>query len=190
MLSNSAPAVHRVAFAFEQAIPFIPWASLAYLTVTPFLLLAPFVLKTPERLIPLVATLMVQVLIAWWIFLVFPVDVSFPRHDVTGSAGIVYSLADTINLDGNNLPSLHVALSISVAWACAAGKSTLLRATYWGWACLISISTILTHQHNVLDVVTGAALAVLAMGFLYPRLQYRLSVDLKLLFRDKAALVH
>jgi len=55
---------------------------------------------------------------------------------------------------------------------------------------LIALSTILTHQHNVLDVVTGAAQAVLTMGFVYPRLQYRLSVDLKLLFRDKPALVH
>ena len=189
-LFHAAPALHRVDFAFEQAIPFVPWAALVYLTVTPFLWIAPFVLRTPERLIPLVATLALQVLVAWWIFLLFPVQVSFPRHDVAGFAGLLYSLADAINLDGNNVPSLHVALSISVAWACAEGKTVLVRAAFWGWASLIALSTILTHQHNVLDVVTGAALAVLTMGFVYPRLQNRLSVDLKLLFRDKPALVH
>ncbi len=187
---NSAPAVHRVAFSFEQLIPFVPWASLIYLTVTPFMLLAPFVLRTPERLIPLVAALALEVALAWWIFLLFPVEVSFPPHDITGLAQIPYALADAINLDGNSLPSLHVALSISVAWACAAGKSALARTAYWGWAFLISLSTLLTHQHNVLDVVAGAALATLAMGLVYPRLRNRISVDLKHLFREQLALVH
>jgi fatty acid desaturase/membrane-associated phospholipid phosphatase len=187
---NSAPAVHRVAFSFEQLIPFVPWASLVYLTVTPFLLLAPFVLKTPERLMPLIATLALEVLTAWWIFLLFPVEVSFPPDDITGLAQIPFALADAINLDGNSLPSLHVALSISVAWACAAGKSMAVRAAYWGWALLISLSTLLTHQHNVLDVVAGAALAILAMGLVYPRLRNRISVDLKHLFREQPALVH
>jgi fatty acid desaturase/membrane-associated phospholipid phosphatase len=190
VLSHSAPIVYRVDFAFEQAIPLVPWASLVYLTVTPFLLLAPFVLRTPERLIPLVATLALQVLTAWWVFLVFPVEVSFPRQEVTGFAGLLYSLADAINLDGNNVPSLHVALSISVAWACAEGKTTLVRAAFWGWALLISLSTVVTHQHNVLDVVTGAALAILTMGLVYPRLRKRLNIDLVQLFRDKPAPVH
>jgi membrane-associated phospholipid phosphatase len=66
----------------------------------------------------------------------------------------------------------------------------LTRAAFWGWALLISLSTVLTHQHNVLDVVTGAALAILTMGLVYPRLQNRLSIDLVLLFRDKPAPVH
>jgi membrane-associated phospholipid phosphatase len=190
VLFRSLPTLHRVDFAFEQFIPFVPWASVIYLTVTPFLWLAPFVLRTPEQLIPLVATLALQVLIAWCVFVAFPVEVSFPRHEVAGLAGLLYSLADAINLDGNSVPSLHVALSISVAWACAAGKTTLVRAVFWGWALLIALSTILSHQHNILDVVTGAALAILTMGFVYPRLQNRLAVDLELLFRDRPALVH
>jgi fatty acid desaturase len=189
-LYHSAPTLHRVDFAFEQSIPFVPWASLVYLTAAPFLWVAPFVLRTPEQLVPLAVALALELLIAWWIFLLFPVEVSFPPPEVSGVTGLLFSWADALNLDGNSLPSLHGALPLSVAWACAEGKTVLVRAALWGWAWLIALSTTLTHQHNVLDVVAGAALAFAAMSFVYPRVQHRLSIDLKLLFRDKPPLVH
>jgi fatty acid desaturase/membrane-associated phospholipid phosphatase len=189
VLSQLAPVVHRVDFAFEQAIPFVPWASLVYLTVMPFLALAPFVLKTPERLLPLVATLALQVLIAWWVYLIFPVQVSFPPHAVAGAVGALYSLAVALALVGNALPSLHVALSVSVAWCYAAGKTKLIRFACWGWALSISVSTVLTHQHNVLDVAAGAMLAFMTMGFVYPCLQDSLGGDLKRLFSREGVMV-
>ncbi len=181
LLFHSVPAVHRVDFAFEQAIPFVPWASLAYLTVVPFLALAPFVFKTPEQLVPFGVALVLEVFIAWWVFLTFPVEVSFPRPNVTGAAGFFYSVARSVALDGNSVPSLHVALTMSAAWAYAVRKTKIVRASYWVWAVAISASTILTHQHNVLDVVAGAALAMLTMGFVYPGLQHRLCASLAVL---------
>jgi membrane-associated phospholipid phosphatase len=110
------------------------------------------------------------------------VQVSFPPHAVAGAVRPLYSLAVALALVGNSLPSLHVALSVSVAWAYAAGKAKFIRFACWGWALSIAASTILTHQHNVLDVAAGAMLAFMTMGFVYPRLKDSLGRDLKRLF--------
>ena len=186
-LFHVATDIHRVDFPFEQAIPFVPWASLVYLTVTPMLMLAPFVLKSPVKLVPFAATLALEVLIAWWIFVLFPVEVSFPAHVISGMSGWFYSIADAINLNGNALPSLHVALSFSAAWAYGAGTGVSTRALYWLWALAISVSTLLTHQHNVLDVAAGIVLATITMACVYSYLQHCLNDDIKQLNIDGGA---
>jgi membrane-associated phospholipid phosphatase len=78
------------------------------------------------------------------------------------------SLADWINLDGNNLPSLHVALVVSAAWAYAPYLSLRVRFAVFILAALIVASTLLLHQHIVADVVAGIALAAFGMGIVHP----------------------
>src|SRR5579883_2644140 len=104
---------YHVALPFESMIPFLPWAAAIYLTITPFLCLALVVLRTPQRMLPLFATLCAEVTIAGVIFFLFSVELSFPPHEVPGAAGVVYGWARTVALTYNCVPSLHFTAALT-----------------------------------------------------------------------------
>jgi membrane-associated phospholipid phosphatase len=166
---------HHVALPFEQAIPFVPWAAVIYLTVTPLFCLAPFVFRTPERLLPLFVTMCVEVSIAGIIFCLFPVELSFPPHEVAGAAAFFYTLASAVVLTYNCVPSLHVALALTCAFAYASVGGWRWRVLVWGWAGAIVASTLLTHQHHLADLAGGMILAALAVRYVPPRVRHWLA---------------
>jgi membrane-associated phospholipid phosphatase len=45
----------------------------------------------------------------------------------------------------------------------------------WLWAAAIAASTVLTHQHHIIDAVTGWALGVIAFTVTAPRAQVAVS---------------
>jgi PAP2 superfamily len=151
-------------FAFEHRLPFVPSLSLVYLTITPVLLLAPFILRTRTELAPLAITLCVETLIACAFFLLFPQSTAFVRPEVTGWARVPFRIADTLNLQYNEFPSLHVAFAFSAAWA-------YRRVAWKVWAVAVAISTWLIREHHLADILGGIALAAICMAFLYPRLR-------------------
>jgi hypothetical protein len=61
----------------------------------------------------------------------------------------------------NQLPSLHITICMILAQLYLARVKRIFRAMLCIWFALIAISTVLTYQHHVIDVVGGAALAVL-----------------------------
>ena len=72
----------------------------------------------------------------------------------------------------NYLPSLHVAFTVIAASSYASRAHTLGRILLGVWSAAILVSTLLTHQHYLLDVVTGSLLGWLAMRWIYrPMLQ-------------------
>lgn len=152
---------------FERHLPFVPSTSLIYLTITPALLLAPFLLRR-ERIAPLAIALSVETLVASACFLLFPQTTAFPPRIVTGAARIPFALADALNLDYNTFPSLHVAFACSAAWAYA---TTRRRAFFWSaWSVAVAASTLLMHEHHLADIAAGAVLAVASMSLVYARL--------------------
>jgi membrane-associated phospholipid phosphatase len=161
---------HRVDFAFEAQIPFWPWAILAYLTITPILLLLPFRLRSRVHIAPVFATLCLQVVIAGVIFVVFPVELGYPREVPTGLVAIPFTAAKTVNLHYNAVPSLHVAFALTAAAALTQVGGTLWRSGIWIWSLLIVVSTLVTHQHHILDVATGALLSWTTKRWVCPRL--------------------
>lgn len=161
----------HVALSFELSIPFVPWAAVAYLTVTPLLCLAPFIFRTPERLLPLFVTLCAEVTIAGAIFCIFPVELSFAPQEVISSAGVFMRLARAIALTYNCMPSLHVALAVSAAWAYASAGGWSWRILVWSWAAAIVVSTLLTHQHHLADLAGGVLLSAVGMRYVLPRVR-------------------
>jgi hypothetical protein len=157
--------------AFDRIVPFYPAAAAVYLCVSPMLMAAPFVFRTPERLLPFGVAIVAELLAALAIYYVFPTEVPAAHYDPSGVIGSLMWLADTINLDGNCLPSLHVALSTSAALAYAPLLTWGPRIFSFGLAGAIALSTLLTHQHIVADVVGGLALAAAGIGLVYPRAQ-------------------
>ncbi len=169
--------LYHVALPIDAHAPFIPIWGLAYITITPLLLVTALVLKRPERSLPVLGALLFQVVVGGLCFLLFPVvPPQPPSMDMDQFTSLVFRLADTMNLNGNCMPSLHVSLSISCAWAASATLRLPARLAFWGWAIAITISTWLTWQHWLLDIIAGIILAALAMGFIRPWLARQLGM--------------
>ena len=162
---------HHVALPFETHIPLVPWAAAIYLTVTPFLCVALLVFRTPERLLPLFATLCAEVTIAGIVFVAFPVELSFPPHEVAGLGGTLHRLAHQITLTYNCVPSLHVVLALTAAWAFATVGGWRWRVLVWSWAGAIAVSTLLIHAHHIADLAAGAVLTAFCVRYVPPRVQ-------------------
>ena len=171
---------HMAQFRFDlstgldRAIPFFPQMAIFYLCISPILLAAPFVMRSPERLLPFGVALGAEFLIALAVYYMFPVDVPAVAYSKDGLGGALMQFADWINLDGNNFPSLHVALVVSAMWAY---REFLGRAAYFAGlvlATFVVASTLLLHQHLLADVAGGILLAAAGMGFVYPAARRKL----------------
>jgi len=161
----------HVALPFEADIPFLPWMSVIYLTVTPFFCLAPFVFRTPQRLLPLFVTMCVEVSAAGIVFCLLPVELSFPPHEPDGAAGFIYRLAAAVALTYNCVPSLHVALALTCAAAYVSVGGRRWRIFICSWVLAIVASTLLTHQHHLADLAGGIVLAALAVRYVPARVR-------------------
>lgn len=152
-----------VHFPAELRIPFVPWMTVFYMSVYGLFLLAPFVLRTRREFAWTVSAMAIAIGVSGICFLLFPAELAFApvREEQLGIWAGLYRAADRLNLTYNLLPSLHVAFAV----ICAASFSPrgLPRLALWLWVFLIAASTVLTHQHHVLDAVTGWLLAVVCV---------------------------
>jgi membrane-associated phospholipid phosphatase len=104
--------------------------------------------------------------IAWMIvvagvgFLALPSEPAHSVPSIDGPIGSIFRFADAINLRYNMLPSLHVAMAMGCAVFYSTHDSGGAKLFWWLWSAAIAVSTLLTHQHHVVDVLTGAALGV------------------------------
>jgi membrane-associated phospholipid phosphatase len=161
-----------VHLAWELRIPLVPAMTAVYMSIYLLFLAAPFCLRTRRQFRAAVGTLACITLCGGIGFLLFPAELAFPPPPAAalGAWAGLYHFADELNLTYNLVPSLHVALSVAcVAFlaqqAPAAGKAAL-----WSWAVLIAASTVLIHQHHLLDVATGWLLAIVCVRLVYHRL--------------------
>jgi membrane-associated phospholipid phosphatase len=168
-LTRRYPVRLRVHMGWELGLPFVPELSAVYLSLGVLLLLLLFVFRTWPELVPLVVVMSLQTLVAAACFLVLPVQDAFPPVRVTGPWGALFSLADTLNFDGNYLPSLHVAYAVTAALAIGRRAGPVGRSAVLAWAAAIAASTMLLHQHYLADVVAGFLLATLTMRVAYAR---------------------
>ncbi|HYH46347.1 MAG TPA: phosphatase PAP2 family protein, partial [Thermoanaerobaculia bacterium] len=83
------------------------------------------------------------------------------REEDLGIWAGLYRIADGLNLTYNLLPSLHVTFAVLCVSAFSPRAPRTVRALLWLWALLIAASTVLIHQHHVLDAVAGWLLATL-----------------------------
>jgi membrane-associated phospholipid phosphatase len=149
----------RIHFDWELAIPFIPSMTIFYMSIYALFLAAPFIIRERENFLHLSLKLNATILIAGITFLLIPAQLAFPPAENVGPWTALFNFADRLNLEYNLVPSLHVTLSVLCIAAFSKRASPPLAATLWLWAIAISLSTLLTHQHHIIDVVTGWALA-------------------------------
>lgn len=150
---------HRWYLAWEADIPLLPWTAWIYLSLNFMVIPMLWTFPTVERLKPVILTLAAELLLAAVIFCLVPLEDGF--HDPPAQGGLL--LAQSVALRHNYFPSLHVAL----AWT---GALTIGGPLMLVWASLITLSTLTVHQHHLVDLVGGFALALAGYHFIYRRL--------------------
>jgi membrane-associated phospholipid phosphatase len=162
---------HRVRLHLdgELAIPFVPETVLLYLSLYLLFWAAPFVLHSRRELKALTATLAVVTLCAGVCFMFLPAESAFPTPSDMGAWTGPVRFAKGLALRYNYVPSLHVALGVVCVAVFASRAAVVGKVVLWAWALAICASTLLLHQHYLIDVVTGFALGLAGVGWGYRR---------------------
>ncbi len=155
--------------SWEPGLPFLPQWAPVYLSLNLLLALVPAVLRKWEEMAPLFCTMVAQTVVAFFFFLLVPIEGGFAPRPVTNEW---LGLADTLNLEHNYMPSLHVTFAVTAALVIGHRANTAGRLFFGLWAAAISLSTVLIHEHHLIDVAGGALLAWLGFTHLYQPLQH------------------
>lgn len=105
----------------------------------------------------LIAALAATIVLSVPWFVLWPL---VPPHAMLGIGPFesVLSLIYRTDVNGNCFPSLHVSLAFLTA--AGVGRSNpKWRGLLMGWATLVAISTVVVHQHYLIDVFGGMAYA-------------------------------
>jgi membrane-associated phospholipid phosphatase len=157
--------------SLDLAIPFVPSMTMVYLSMELLFVAGPFILRTRQEFRAAIAMLAVTIGIAGVCFLLIPAELAYPPVLETqlGIWAGAYHIADALNLTYNLVPSLHVALTVACVAAFARHARVMTKALLWAWALAITLSTLLTHQHHLVDAVSGWVLGLLCFRFVYLR---------------------
>jgi len=163
----------RVHFEFEREMPLVPPLILGYLSLNPLLWLSPFVLRSRRELRAFALTLGAATAIAGIGFLLCPAEEIFipVENRDRGAWQGWFLLTKQIALRHNYLPSLHVAFATVCTLAYLDRASRAASLVLVAWWSVITASTLLIHQHYLLDLVTGAMLGWIMFKLVYRRLQ-------------------
>jgi membrane-associated phospholipid phosphatase len=161
-----------VHFPAELAIPFVPAMTFFYMSIYVLFWMAPFALRTRREFRALVLTVAFVILVGGIGFLLFPADLAFaqPREEDLGIWSAMFHFADKLNLTYNLLPSLHVAFAVICVAIFSARAPVVGKVLLWFWAAMVAASTVLIHQHHLLDIATGWLLALVCVKSIFDRL--------------------
>lgn len=153
----------------ELGIPFIAPMTAFYMSMYLLFIAGPFILRTRRELRAAIAMLAVSTAIAGVCFLLFPVELAYPSvpESELGIWGGLFHVADALNLTYDLVPSLHVALTTGCVAVFASRASGGISALLWSWAVGVALSTVLIHQHHVVDVLSGWLLAIVSFRLVY-----------------------
>ncbi len=153
-------------YSWERTIPFVPFMILPYLSIDLFFVAAPFLFTNERDLKLFVARVGIAIVVAGTCFLAFPLRLAFPRSEANGWLGVLFDWFRGIDAPYNLFPSLHAALLLLLIDAYARHLRGFVRFGVMAWFLLIGLSPLLTHQHHVIDILGGFALAAGCLGLI------------------------
>ena len=147
--------------AIDRVITFSPhaiWLYLSFFIVIPVgYLLAPL-----ERVRWLSLAMRLTALGAGFVYLVWPTTLAYPLDPGTSLSSTMLLALIQVDSAQNCLPSLHMALMVLAVWAIGAAKRPLITWVCAIWVVAIGFSILQLHRHLLIDIVSGALLALVA----------------------------
>ncbi len=156
-------------YAWERYIPFVPVMIVPYMSLDLFFVAAPFLCTSRGELRLLARRIVFVILVAGVCFLLMPLRMGILIPQAEGWTGALFKLLHGFDQPTNLFPSLHIALQTILAVLYARHTRGLLRTASNTWFTLIGLSTLLTYQHHVVDVIGGFGLAMIAFGLFRAR---------------------
>lgn len=164
--------IHTLAMALDESIAFMPVMIVPYswsliLFVTSF-----FMVGSHKQLSQLTSRLILATLFACLLFYLFPARFSFVRSSPSDWTALGYQFLQLTDKPFNQLPSLHVSYALLLGYslwnvtteACRCRMIVFAYHLVLSVLCLlIIISTVLTYQHHLLDVLGGILLALVVL---------------------------
>jgi membrane-associated phospholipid phosphatase len=147
--------------ALDHAVPLMPWTSIIYLFIYPFLFIMCYEFEDDNNLNKTLYAYLILIVTSCIIFVIYPV--AYPREFYPLS----YENSITVNLlrgvrmvdkPVNCFPSLHVS-SVFLFTFAFWHESKMKFTVFFKMSTLIALSTLTTKQHYVADVVAGFVLA-------------------------------
>jgi len=152
-------------YQWERHIPFVAWMIIPYMAIDAFFVAAPFICTTTNEQRLFSRRIAFTIVAAGLCFLLFPLQLAVERPYVQGWLGVIFNPFREFDLPYNLCPSLHIALRTILADLYARHTRGLIRLCSHVWFSLIGVSTLLTYQHHVVDVIGGFILAAVCFYF-------------------------
>lgn len=159
---------HDVKHRLDDKIPFWTPSVLIYVLWYPMIAIFPLCLyaSAHEMYTLYISAILIDILLSSIVYLIYPSSFQRPMPPDTITGRIV-AILYVCNYKGKNcMPSMHCSMCFIIAFFAILGMpgNGVLYAGFLILALLIVISTVLTKQHVIIDVVTGLLMAILAIG--------------------------
>ncbi|MDZ4287314.1 MAG: phosphatase PAP2/dual specificity phosphatase family protein [Prosthecobacter sp.] len=158
-ITKLRPAVQTAAFGWETMIPVVPWMIVPYWSLDAFFVVAPFLCRNKADLRLLARRLVLANVLCGLCFLIIPLELAWARPKVEGMFAGWFAAIQGMDAPHNLFPSLHIVLRTVLAVHYARHSRGVARFLSHVWFSLIGISTLLTWQHHLVDVLGGFLLA-------------------------------
>lgn len=146
---------------FDEYTPIIPESAFAYTLTYIYVGIVPFTIRLATLMRTFVLDALVAILLAGFIFLVFPFYYEGKIVAENNLATEIIHFERSIDGTSGAFPSFHVIWAL-IAGIHLQGPRKILNTISWFVAISICLSCILTGIHSVLDLITGAAIVVIA----------------------------
>jgi membrane-associated phospholipid phosphatase len=167
-LAHQRNTTRCLAFAWELQIPRLTPFVVPYWSIDILLVAAPLATQLHQQLHTLLRRLAFALLLSCSIFLLWPCRCGFPRSIPDDWTAPLFSLLHTFDLPYNQAPSLHVSEAIIIAPVFLARLPQKWKPWAALWLASGCAATLLTHQHHLADLASGALTGWLALH-LFPQ---------------------
>jgi membrane-associated phospholipid phosphatase len=152
-------ACYNISTPVDEALPFMPYFIYPYSFIYVFTMLPSLICENRTLYFRTVIGCAVLIIISAIIFVAFPVSIPRSYELPTGFTGWIFSQLEWIDNPVCGFPSLHVGLTM-LATFCVFRENRII-----GWFCVVIailtvLSTLLTKQHVLWDVVGGGIMAI------------------------------
>lgn len=160
-LAAARGSVPSVVFDWERHIPFMEWTIIPYWTTNFFYAASLFIIPTRPMLGAHIKRLVTAQVVAVACFLLWPLQFTFARPDVTGAiSGFLFDVLGGFDKPFNQAPSLHIALTVILADVYFRLLPHKWKYAFAAWSALVMASVLTTYQHHFIDIPTGLLLGL------------------------------